>query len=114
MKPACLTGLCPWRSASEPPTWSVRHLFSPFFATPRIVSVSAVPPAQCLIAAKNSTPARFRKHFFTSDGAQMPFFSVFAHPPVHCRGVDFRCGGTAKRVFRNSTLHFAHLPRCCK
>jgi hypothetical protein len=36
--------------------------------------------AQVSIAAKNSTPARNRKHFFICVGAQMPFFSVFAQP----------------------------------
>jgi hypothetical protein len=87
-----------------------------------------VSPAQCLIAAKNSTPARFRKHFFNSIGAQMPFFSVFAQPGSHrrdvparigrvpavcaalLRGFDFRCAVTAKRVFRNSSLHFRAFP----
>jgi len=43
-----------------------------------------------VIAAKNSTPARFRKHFLNSGGAKMPFFSVFAH--------QGRSGATCRRT----------------
>jgi hypothetical protein len=53
--------------------------------------------AQVSIAAKNSTPARNRKHFFICVGAQMPFFSVFAQPwsrvGAHAATILHTCSG---------------------
>jgi len=59
----------------------VRHLFSPYSATPRMLYLKRGAAAQ-VIAAKNSILEGERKFFLVFGGAQMPFFSGFAQTLV--------------------------------